>query len=680
MSTASKSDQLPSTSTAKSIIEMSDEEVVQLKADEPVIGIDLGTTFSCACVWKNGKAVVVPNDQGNRTTPSIVAFTKFERLIGEPAKNQQELNAENTIYNVKRLIGRNFEDAAVTVERHLLPYTVVKMDGKPVIKIECFGKTEIFSPVEISSMILRKLKSDAEKFLNCSLKNTVITVPEHSTNAQREATKLAGKIAGLNVLGIMNEPTAAALAYGIDVDATDYKNVIVFDLGGGTFDVTLLSLGHGVLEVAKTEGNTRLGGEDFVTRLVNHCLIDIKKSLKDENSLMTDKESMQRLRTACEIAKKALSNSLQHQINLSGLFEGKPFNKKISRFQFEQLNNDLFAETLKTVENVLKEAKMNKKEIGAIVLVGGSTRIPKIQQQLKTFFGVGQLNETIHPDEAVAIGAAIRAAHLNAPESNFLRQFTLSDVAPYSVGIKVTGGFMKVLIPRNERLPCEVAEILKTHKDYQENAKIKVYEGESLMVQQNNFLGEFRLTNITPALRDDQLIEVEFKVNDEGILKAKATDKNSGSSANSTLQITLLGSPTEIDIQRMILRMNRFDKIDAEKEEGFRTKNELGTIVNDVISIADSEPDVSSYAEIVQECQNIWNWLEADDQILPPIEYAKRLQNLKQRINDVDAKKPANKRIMEYCHLKGFDWSCSCCKTYNFAHLKNCSKCKQLKH
>lgn len=676
MPTTSKSDELTFTSRTTS-----DKEVDQVATDEPVMGVDLGTTFSCVCVWKNDKAVVVPNDQGNRTTPSIVAFTKFERLIGEPAKNQQEVNAENTIYNVKRLIGRKYEDAAVTAERQLLPYTIVNIKEKPSIKVECFGKTEIFSPEEISSMILKKLKSNAEKFLNCPIKNSVITVPEHFTNAQREATKLAGELAGLNVLAIMNEPTAAALAYGIDVKATDYKNVLVFDLGGGTFDVTLMSLGHQVLEVAKTQGNTRLGGEDFVTRLVDHCLIDIKKTLRDENSLMTDKESMQRLRIACETAKKALSNSVQHQIMLTGLFEGKPFQKKISRFHFDQLNKDLFAETLKTVENILEEANMDKKEIGAIVLVGGSTRILKIRQQLKTFFEVEQLNETIHPDEAVAIGAAIKAAHMTVSKSNLLSKFTISDVTTYSVGIKVgKKGIMNVLIPRNERIPFEKVHTVKTHKDYQENATIKVYEGESPMAEQNNFLGEFKLTNIAPAPKNEQKIEVEFKVKEGGILEAKATDKNSGSSANSILQITLLGSPTEIDIQRMILRMNRFDKIDAEKEEEFRTKNELGTMCNDLISIVDSEPNVSNYAEIFKECQDIQNWMETEEEIHPPTEYAKRLKKLKLRFNNVDQLQPPSKKLIEYCHLKGFDWFCSCCKTYNFAHLKNCSTCKQLKY
>jgi heat shock protein 5 len=553
----------------------------------PIIGIDLGTTYSCVSVYENGSAQIIANDQGNRITPSIVAFTDTnERLVGDAAKNQATINPENTVYDVKRLIGRQYSDTCVQEDKKLVPFEIISDKlGNPRIRIHQDGNERVMSPEEISGLVLAKMKSTAEAYLGREVTRAVVTVPAYFTQAQREATKDAGRIAGLTVERIINEPTAAAMAYGLnqETDVED-KNVLVFDLGGGTFDVTLLNLDEGIFDVLASEGDTHLGGEDFDQRVMKYFIHSMQKNSNVDIS--GNNIALQKLRKEVERVKRALSSQTQARVEIEDIVPGYDLQETLTRARFEELNNDLFKKTLIPVRNVLKRAGLEKSDIDNVVLVGGSTRIPRVQELLSQFFDGKELSTNINPDEAVAFGAGVQASIIGGYNTN--DSLILLDKTSLSMGIETVGGVFTPIVKRDTQIPTKKTQVFSTHQDNQMRVGIDVFEGERPMTKDNHPLGKFELSGIPPAPRGIPQIEVTFEINADGILEVTAADKGTGKSQKVTITSDK-GRLSEEQIQRMVEDAEEYAEEDRIVRERIGARNGLESYLYNLKSQVEDE-------------------------------------------------------------------------------------------
>ncbi|CAI9116543.1 OLC1v1017719C1 [Oldenlandia corymbosa var. corymbosa] len=595
--------------------------------NRPVIGIDLGTTYSCVGYWKNGHVEIIANDQGNRTTPSYVAFSDQERLMGDAAWNQAAANPTNTVHDAKRLIGRRFSDEIVQKDMKLWPFKVTAgAHDRPMIVVTHKGKEKQFTAEEISSMVLTKMKHIAEGYIGSTVRDAVITVPAYFNFSQRQATIDAGEIAGINVLRIISEPAAAAIAYGLDLHTarSGMKNVLVFDLGGGTFDVSVLTVENGNIKVKATGGDTHLGGEDFDDRVVHHFIAEFKR--KHNKDMSANPKAIRRLRTACERAKRIVSSSHQTRVEVDSLFGGIDFSSVLTRAKFEDLNSELFDKCMETVEKCLIDAKMDKDALDDVVLVGGSSRIPKVQQMLSDLLNGKQLCGSINPDEAVAFGAAVQAAILCGQGSEKVKDLKLEEVTPLSLGVGIVGDVMSVIIPRNTPIPTKATERFTTSKDNQTSISFKVYEGERSKASENNLLGEIELGGIPKAPRRVPSIDECFDLQANGILKVTARDRETGKEKRISIKC---GRLMRDEIETMVKEAKEYKAEDEKHMKKYEARNAFEKYIcamrNNINKGTVSSANKKDVADAVNKA---FQWLDAQNKLAEVSEYDKKKQEI----------------------------------------------------
>lgn len=573
-----------------------------MKNNKVCIGIDLGTTYSCVGVWNSGKVDIVPNDQGNRTTPSFVAFTDDGILVGNAAKNQVSMNPKNTVYDAKRLIGREFNDSTIQRDKKHYSFEITNDNGKPNVKVTYKGEAKNYPPEFISSQVLLYMKKQVENYIGCEVTDAVVTVPAYFNDQQRNATRDAGTIAGLNIVRIINEPTAAAIAYGLE-KSSDEKNIIIFDYGGGTLDVSILNISDGIYEVKATSGDTHLGGEDLDNRLVEYCIqefkrkykIDLNISERDSEQISSSKaRALRRLKTICERSKVTLSTTLHTRIEIDSLYDGNDFECEMTRAKFEELCKDIFERIKEPLDRAIKDSKLDKGKITDVVLIGGSSKIPKIQEMLINYFNGKQLYKSINPDEAVAYGAAVQAALLMGIENEKLNELLLLDVVPLTLGVAVQGEIMEGIITRNTTIPVVKTKSFQPAHWQQRTVAIEVYEGERPMVKQNHFLGKFELSDLkqyksqAEYMQGGSEIVVSFDVDANGILTVKATEKASGKTSQITIKRDK-ASLSEADIERMKSESDKYKDEDDKLRTKIEKKHNFDAILNNVENLAGND-------------------------------------------------------------------------------------------